>query len=397
MLSTIATVENALKTMFIGPIITQLDEGSGPIIAAIEKTVETVPGNEFKWPMQYGRSGGVGARSEGDDIPDPSPRKYVQGVAKPKDLLGRISFTDKLIRTAKNSKASFADQVTLQMEDLTNDAKDMVRRNLVGKSDGIMAKVNADVTTAKDVVVKDGNIEYFYVGQFVDILTDDGTTVTKLVDGKEIADVDYSTDTISFGENVTVTADALITLKGNYKKELIGLGEIFTANTVIYGINRAANKWFNPHLIDKSSGGVAQAFDSIWLEEAIDKVEIRTGSKPNFIACSPATVRAYVDEQNTYKRNIEYMKVNGGFELPSYGRVPISKEKYMADGIADFLNTKYFKFARLSDWTWMDLDGKILSRVANKAAYEATMVCYEELTCKNISGQARISGIDTTI
>lgn len=384
--STIAQLEGALKTIYIGPIIDQLDNGSGPILAAIEKSVEPVAGNEFKWPMSYGRSGGIGARGETDDLPNPSPRKFIQAAASPKNLYARMSFSDKLIRTAKVSRAAFADQVTLQMDDLTNDARDMLRRNLVGKSDGVMGKVNADVTAGNTVTVKEGNIKYFYTGQFVDILTPPST---KSVDAKEIVDVDYGAGTIKFGSNVTVTANQVITLAGNYNQELVGLGDIFTPNTTIYGINRANNKWFNPQILDKA----AAAFDSLWIQEAIDQVEEFTGNKPNFIGVSAKTARAYQDEQNTYKRNIEYMKIDGGVELMTYDRVPISKEKYMADALIDLINTKDFKLARLCDWEWMDLDGKILSRVQNKAAYEGSMVCYEELTCKRIGGQARIKNM----
>lgn len=387
--STISQLEGALKTIYKGPIINQLDNGAGPVIASIEKSIDMVSGNEFKWPMQYGRSGGIGARSETDDLPTPSPRTTIQAFASPKNLFARLSFSDKLIRTSKNSASSFADQVTLQMEDLTNDAKDMLRRNLVGKSDGIMGKVNAGVTAGKEVVVAGGNIKYFYAGQLVDILTDNAGTVTKAVDAKQIVDVDYGTNTIIFAENVTVAKNEVITLAGNYKKELIGFGDIFTADTTIYGIDRSKNKWFNPQLLDKN----ATAFDSMFMQEAIDQIEEFTGSKPNFIVCSSKTARAYVDEQNYYKRNMEYKKIQGGYDLMTYDNVPISKEKYMADGVIDLINTADFKLARLNDWEWMDLDGKILSRIQNKAAYEGSMVCYEELICKKIRGQARIFNV----
>jgi hypothetical protein len=395
-LSTITTLENALKTIYKGPLVVQLDQGSGPIMAAIEKTVDTdVAGNAFKFAIQYGRSGGIGARGESDDLPTPSPRKYIQGSATPKNLYARMSFTDKLIRTSKNSKASFADQVTIQMEDLTNDAKDMLRRNLIGTSTGQMGTVSADVTAGKGVVVASGSIKAFYAGQVVDILTDSSGTVTKAVDAKEIVDVDYATKTIYFAANVTVTKDQVITLAGNYGKELTGLGEILTADTSIYGIDRSANKWFNPLVFDKSSSGTAQAFDSLWLQEAIDTIEEFTGGKPNFIACSSATARAYVDEQNTYKRNIERKTVDGGYTLLSYDDVAISKEKYMADEIMYLLTTKNFKLARLCDWDWMDLDGKILARITDKPAYEGSMVCYEELICNKIRANAVIKGIKT--
>jgi hypothetical protein len=34
----------------------------------------------------------------------------------------------------------------------------------------------------------------------------------------------------------------------------------------------------------------------------------------------------------------------------------------------------------MSDWEWMQEDGSVLNRVANKDAYEATMFIYHQLT-----------------
>lgn len=382
--STITALDGALRTIYKGPITVQLDEQTGPIYAAINKSVDEVAGNAFKWPLQFGRSGGIGARSETDTLPNPSPRKFIQASAAPKDLFARMAISDKLIRTSKNSKASFADQLTLQMEDLTNDAKDMLRRNFVGSYTGVMGTVSANVTAAKTVTVLGGKIKAFYPGQVLDIITDPST---KSVDAQALADVDYANNTITFVNNVTCTANQLICLAGNYKRELIGLEDIFTADTTIYGIDRSVNKWFNPQLFTKSG-----AFDSMFFQEAIDQIEDFTGSRPDFIACNAATARAYVDEQNTYKRNMERKTVDGGYSLIAYDNVAISKEKYMPDATIYVLSTGDFKLSRLADWDWLDLDGKVLCRVQDKAAYEAAMVCYQELTCKRIRSQAKITG-----
>jgi len=381
----ISTVGNALKTYYTGPIIVQIDEQVGPVYTKIEKRIKEVAGNQFKWPLQYGRSGGVGARSEGGNLPNPSPRSYLQAAAIPKDMYARMAISDKLMRTSKISKASFADQLTLQMQDLTGDAKDMLRRNFCNDSTGVMGKVDANVTGAKNVVVKEGNIKWFYPGQRLDVLT---APATKSVDGVVLADVDYATNTIVFASNVTVTANQIITLAGNYNNELVGLGEIFTADTTIYGINRADYSWFNPMLYPKNA-----AFDSMFLQEGIDDIRDYTGDEVDFIVCNSRSQRTYVDEQNTYKHNVNTMTVDGGFKVVTYNGIPFSVEPYYKDGIYDLLTTKNIHLDRLAEWDWMDDDGKILSRIAEKAAYEASMVCYEEMTCDKIRAQARISGV----
>ena len=314
--STLTTVAEALKTYYQGPIIKQLNEKSGPLYAALKKRNRTAVGNLFKFPLQYGRHGGIGARAEDGDLPTPSARKHKMGEASVKNLYARIALTDKLLKSSKDNRMAFVDELTEQMANVTVDANDMIRRNLCNTHEGIMGIVSASVSNQKNVVV-DGNIEAFYQGQVVDILTDNAGTITKSVDAQEIVDVDRDTNTITFGSNVSVTEGQYITLAGNYGMELTGLKEILTPNNTLYGINRANAKWFNPQVFDKSSGGQPAAFDSLWMAKALKVVDNRVGETPSFFVCSDGVELAYVNEQNTYKRNPEMMKVDGGYKLIS--------------------------------------------------------------------------------
>lgn len=65
----------------------------------------------------------------------------------------------------------------------------------------------------------------------------------------------------------------------------------------------------------------------------------------------------------------------------------------MDDNTIYLINTKDLTLAQVADWGWMDADGSILSRVAEKAAYEAALTKYCELICRRPSAQALITGI----
>lgn len=383
--SYVQALENALKTLYLEPITKMINEESGPVYAAIEKTSENIVGNEIVFAMQYGRHGGVGAIAETGDLPDPSPRSYAQGKAYLKNLAARINFTEKLMLTSQNNQAAFIDAVSTQMEDVVNDAKDMVRRNLIGSYTGVMAKVNT--VSGKDVTIE-GNIKPFYVGQVIDIRT--GASAPK-TNGVRIADVDYVAGKITLTENATGAAGDDITLHGNYGNELTGLTDILTPDTTIYGVDRSQNKWYNPHVYDKGASLVD--FDSLFLQTAIDDIDDFAGRKPNFITCNAGIQRAYIQEQNEYKRNTEYKDVDGGYRLMAYNDVAISKEKYMPSNTIYLLDTEAFTLAQIRDWHWMDEDGNILQRMANKAAYEASLTKYCELLCKMPAAQAVIKGI----
>ena len=392
-LSTLAVVQNALKDYFKEPIIKQLDEKSGPIMAAIEKGAEEIVGGKIKFSLEYGRSGGVGARAEDGTLPTPAPRKYEMPYLETKNLYARLSLTDKLIKVSKSSQAAFVNQFTQQMENLLTDANDMLRRNMVGSETGVMGTITSAVGTATNTFTLDESVEAFYPGQLVDFGTVSGTAFTAAKTAVEIVDVDYDAKQITVGGTAfTTSANTVICLTGNYGHELIGIEDIMSATT-LYGVDRTSKKWFNPIIVDQSSGGATTAFDSLNIQKAIDQIFKRTGEQPNFIACNDGVQRAYIDEQNTYKRNIETMKVDGGYRLCAYNGIPISVEKYMKNNIMDILNTKYIKLGRVAPWDWMDEDGSILFRMRDQAAYEATLVMYGELICMKPAANARVKGI----
>jgi hypothetical protein len=380
-------VSQALKTYYLPPIVKQLNEELGPVFSKLEKRNQRTVANKFIITLEYGRHGGIGARDELGALPPPAARFAKQGAVEPKNLFGRIQLSEKLLIGSRNDHMAFAEELTREIRNITNDAKDMVRRSLNGTSTGIMGTVKTAVTSGSTIAVNDGKIGYFYEGQIIDILTP-GSAPT--VSGAQIINVDRVAETFTLNGNVTVTAGQSITLAGNYGKELTGLGDILALDTTIYDIDRSANKWFNPVVIDKTSVG---GFDSMWMREALDNIEDFSGEEPSFFVCDRETERIYIDEQNTYKRNIEYQTVDGGYKVISYAGIPISPEKYFKKGQMAILTLPNFVLARLQDWSWMDADGSILKAVSGVAAYEAVISNYCELLCNKPGSNALIKGI----
>jgi hypothetical protein len=384
--STLATASSSLKTLFEPPLIKQMNEKSGPVFKAIKKKSKQTVANEFVITMEYGRHGGIGARGEYDDLPQPSARLAAQGRVAPKNLYGRIALTEKLLLGARDNRMAFKDELSRQMKNVTIDANDMMRRNFCTDHFGVMGTVAAAVTADATITVT-GKIGTFYEGQVIDILTPPSTFA---IQGAQIINVDRVAGTFTLDRNVTATVGQSITLTGNYGNELTGLSEILTVDSVLYTIDRSHNKWFNPVVLDKTSVG---GFDSMWLKAALDAVEDNTGETPKFYVCDRGVESAYVEEQLTYKRNVDYKTIDGGYNVLEYRGIPISAEKYFPDSQMALLSLDNMEFARLADWHFMDDDGKVLSRIKDKPAYEATMTCYAEVLCSKPGANALIKGI----
>lgn len=385
-LATMATAEKALKDFFLGPLRVQIDEGSGALLAKMEKSTKEVTGGKIKLPLKYGRSGGIGNRADDGTLPTPNPRKHAIAEFQTKNVFGNIQLTDKLIRTSQSDKGAFVNLLQAHMEDLTNDARNDLRRQIFMDGVGKLTLINDTANSTTHAVI---NTQYLSEGQIVDVLnTSNAVTQT----AREILSVDHDAKTVTFsGAAFTTAATDYITITGNYNLELTGLAKILTANNTLYGIDRSTEKWFNPNVNTQNT--TPTEIDELIIQKMIDTIETRSGDMVDFILCGYGVARAFQYNQLQYKKNIEYTTLVGGYEEMKFGKSALVRDKFAPEKTMDFLSTQSLKLCRLSDWDWMDKDGAILSRVSGKAAYEATLVMYGDIACDKPISNGRLTYI----
>ena len=381
----IANIGEALKTFYLPTVRMQLNENADDFFAAIEKNGEDIESDKITFAMKYGRNGGIGSRADDGDLPLAASRPLKQATMPTKNIFARVQFTDKIMKATRSKLASFVNVMTNELEDAMTDAKDYVSKQVHGSAKGILATCAAGSASASVVV---DNCTSLAIGMVIDIC--DNTGAQKYV-GKRIVDVDYDAksvvlDTATSG---TLLATDVIVTAGSYGLEMTGLKDIFD-NTLskLYGIDRAGNKWLNP--ITRAING---EIDELKIQEGIDTAQTRTGNVIDFIVTDFGTARAYQYMQQAFKRNVEIMDLKGGRKAMSYNGTPITTSKYAAAQVMRLLGLKEFKIHRLDDWDWLSEDGAVLSRVAGKAAWEASLVFYGDLGCYMPGGQVSLTGI----
>lgn len=87
------------------------------------------------------------------------------------------------------------------------------------------------------------------------------------------------------------------------------------------------------------------------------------------------------------------MVIDGGFEAVEYNGKPFVPDSQCKRETIFGIVPETLKIYRLQDFDWMDKDGAILNRVANRDAYEATMFHYGDLGCSLRNGNIVIRGI----
>lgn len=377
-------VQDALRDFFIEPVRVQMNEEIGPFFAMIEKNEKDVVGKKIKMPLKYGRSGGVGARTEIGALPTPSPREWATAEWDVKNIFARMQISLKLMKASKNKKGAFVQLLADQMDDLLVDAKDNVRRQLFG--DGVGSLATCTAATSTNTITVD-SLQYLQEGMVIDLLNTDGTVVAS---ARRITSINEANTTITVdGDAIATILDTdFLTVAGSHDLEMTGLAAVFDTDNTIYGIDRTVNNWFVPTITN-----IAGDIDELDMQKAIDDARDKMGSKIDFIMANSAVIRGFQYNQLSYKKNIDYMDLKGGYKTISFGGIPLSNERYMPDGTMDFLNSKNFKLYRLGDWDWMDEDGAILNRISGQAAYECTLAFFGDLGCDKAKGQSRLTGI----
>jgi hypothetical protein len=377
-----SAASEALKLNYLPALRYQLNTAN-PILSVLDRNSESVVGSEIRMALRYGRNGGVGNRAEDGILPSPNSRKTKQASFQTKNLFARIQISDKTMKASRSRDGAFVSLLEAELEDAQNDAKDQMARQCFGDGTGKLATFSA-ATSVNTLTVS--STQYFVEGLFIDIM--DNSNNVKVAQ-REITAVDDIAGTITIsGAAVTTVATDYAVVFGNYGQELTGLGAVFQADNTIYGINRAANKWFNPTL--KTGMG---AISEVGIQQLIDDVDRKAGSKTNFLLSSYGVRRAYQDLLLATKRTTDVMQLKGGYEALTFNGMAFATDKYAPAGTLYGLDLSTWALYHIEDWSWLNDDNSLLSRVTDRPVWEASLVRYCDLGCSKPKGNFMATGI----
>lgn len=388
-----AKVAEALKLFYLDGLRYQLNDKASPFLAQIEKTSENVVGKEIVMAMRYGRTGGIGNRDDDGLLPTPSSRKTKQARWETKNFFARFRITDKTIEASKSSVGAFANMLETEISDCETDAKLDLSRQAQGDGTGKIATVAANATYSSNVltVVVDNPI-HLAEGMLIDLRNTSGA----IAGGSEleVLSVDDQTNTITLrvasdiSGSVELADGVFITLAGNYNKELTGTGAVFSTSGTLYGISKDDYPWLKPQ-VKALNGEISENV----IQEMIDLVETRTASTINYIQVSHGVRRAYIDLLAATKQTVNTRDLKGGFKALSYNGIALVADKFTPSGCMQLFDINDWAMYQMADFNWMDRDGSIMARVADRPAWEATLVKYCDIGCQRPRGQALITGI----
>lgn len=383
---TLQTADKALKDYYLGVIKEQLDVGTNPFLAMIEKTSEDVYGKEIKKIVTHGINGGIASGSESGSLPAAMGNAYAEFALPLKNLYGSIEISDKALHASETGSATAVSLLNAEMNGLIKASKDNFSRMLFGDGTGYLCKIVSISDDKLSATVDD--VKNITEGMLVDVYL--GDSIDTRYYANRITDVDKENSKIYFTKAMKDTPkNSALYVSGSKNQELTGLGAIFSDSaTSLYGLEKSGNRWLNPNVKTVAS----LSYEDV--AEMLDTVEEKGGKGADVIVCSWKVRR--ILQKILVKAGVTpaACETEGGYKSIAFNGIPVIVDKHCPEGHMYFLNTEDFKICQLCDWQWLDEgDGRILRKIPGKAAYSATLVKYADLLCEKPCGQGLIKGI----
>ena len=392
---------DALKLVY-GDIHEQLRD-KNPALEFIEASSQNITqnGREVIFDTHIGRNHGIGARGVREKLPVAGAQKYKQAHLYLKNLYGAIEVDGQLFEQAAENYQAFINVVDNEIKGLKRDLARDMNRQIYGDGTGTLGVV-AGAETASTTVEFD-SVHWIEPGMVVAILdgTDlvDGTPTVKTAE-VEIDSVDEDTNVVTFASAVTVAAGDVIVRASNgthsFNKELTGLAAIVAKGNSLHGIDGATVDVWNSTVETLGSVGTPGTLTELNLINLVQKVDKKGGDVDVFLA-SPGVYNAYWNLLQGLRQFTNGASLTGGqrsFTFEALGK-PI---KFVSDyaapkGTLYALSSKELVINRKRDWSWMDRDGSMWSRVADTDAYEARLFQYSEIGTYRRNAHAKLSNI----
>lgn len=416
MAQTTANADAVLKDYYIGPVREQLNQKAVLMFAADDdgspdsSRGESVPfrgiareseGVEFagrQWviPAHISRNEGLGAIDEGGTLPTAGQ----QGWEDLKDTLrhnvGVIKLTRYAIRLSNRSPGAFLRLLKAETQGMVADIRKDVNRQAYGNQTGTLAAVTADGANAVTV----DSVQYLRPGMFIDLINVTNDAV--LASNRQITDVNETTKVVTYsGADITATTDHRLCRTNSWKKEINGLANLVGTTGTIHGVDStvSTNFWWRSTV--KDAGG--NPFDEDTGQQVVDSVGRSGNGEVEIIITTRGIRRRYVNGLKSQKRftDRDAVTLRGGFKAVLFNEMPLVFDDDCPKGNMEFLNTDALLWVYLPEgdapghWDWVDDDGAILSRSADRTdSFEAYLAADHDLGVTQRNQLGRIENLE---
>lgn len=421
-----ATFSAAMKTKFIGPIRDSLHSGKVLLFGSgsasstdpgndanptnfkgILPSAENIDfvGNEFRIPLKTSRNQAVGFRSENETLPAAGNSKYTYLSEPMRYAYGAFNITGQLMKASETNEGAFKAAFKQEMEDTVLTSK--IDHNRAAWNDGSGKMFDVRVTSlATDTVINVSSTINIRGGEYLDFVTAGATVVAAAC---LVTSVDRVNRTVTFSATpgvvltagthyaVRASSDSTTAVPNNSQnREIQGIGSIVASTGTLHGVNPSTYPFWKSYY--KGSIGaigdaaIRDALDGVGFESGVDL----DGESANYALVSTRGIRRrYADTLLSVKRfnDVQATKLHGGFTVLDFDGNPWFIDDACPVGTVVGLSIPDLFWAQMSDWEWMEEDGKVLKWEPRKDRYNAILFKYCQLGTTARNRHFKIDGV----
>ena len=408
MAATRTTLSDILKDFYLGPIQDQLNE---EVLALdlMEKATVDWSGKQVIIPVHVARNSGVGFKAESAALPTAGEQDFERLVVEASFLYGRFQISGPAIASAKTGgKNSFIGYVDAEMTKLVSDVRNQANQTVFSGGD-----VVGFLNEKKDVAAAGGilNLRVIRADTYATVDTirvqaPAASGVGSVAAGHVMLDA-LNTEAVPNGTAcvvvmqddaaatapITALADEPTGIFGN-----LGFNTLFgvdrtdaTGAAALQSVLQCLDDAGNDNRGDVSLGA---------LQRLLDSISIASDGEPNLFLVHPSFRQEYAQilmgtsAGNLTKEVSNVGKADGGFSSLSYNNIAMRVSRHAPKGAVIALSTATWKLCELESGGFADLDGAILSRVANTDAFEGFYRWYYETVCTRPGANGVLAGLN---
>ncbi len=234
-----------LKKWYQGPLVDQFSEDNN-LYRFADKSKYKFDGEEVRRPLRVRRNPGIGATSDGGNLPKIGRQVGVQAVIAAKYNYLRFGITGPMIKAAMSDKGSFVRMASYELEMGYKDVEADCNRQITWDGTSDLAQLNAGAAASNSIVVKgrestEPALKFLDVGMSIDIYTGTTLTASNVTINSISGTATGATATLVLDTAVTVSANDIVVRAGSFGNEVQGiLTQLDGGTTTVFGIDRAS-------------------------------------------------------------------------------------------------------------------------------------------------------------
>lgn len=402
----LTSLSAVLKEYYSTPLGEQLNQDV-MVTALLRVDSENLEGLKAIVPMHYGRSAGIGSRSELGTLPTAGAQKYTRAEFDLKYHYARVQVSGPSIAKTKSERGAFLQSMKSELDYIRNDLQVDQARQFYGPGTGVIAAIasvsGTVVTLASAEAISKG---YIYVGGVYSLGAP--ATPTDILSGVAVTEVDADALTVTFASTAAGASAADVIIRASNVTDTTdlstnaeidaGLGRLIGTSSV-GGVDPASlgKGFWQSDIIDQTTDPDI-SLDMLMIESnRLDNAGVR--GKDLVVMTSPGLVRRLFASED-FKDSVRFVNsttLKGGFEELSFaagnGPMKINSDRLHPWGQISFVDKRHVRVFSPADWDFLSRDGLTVRWVVDVDAFQAVLFRYVNMGTDRRNTCARIENL----